>query len=220
MGPPWALRGAGNSDPVCTVDSWRPSYLIAIFMACTRTLACSLGQPWPDPKPRQRRCRLIPSSLVRDVRELVRDRVRALSLAAVGMCGMCGIFPSYGRMRASAYRRRRAHTHAHMSPIPHIPHIPHIAGGSSASGISVPAPNPAHPPQSRTRAPSFIQSDLEREIEVEETGEKSPAPRPGCFFPCHCAFSDTGRLHTRPGAGGKVAGVPIPVEHIEGNANG
>ena len=85
---------------------------------------------------------------VRDVRDVVRDDVRAQSQSAVGACGMCGSFRAFAGARVSevAYRYISLASSARMSgrtsrtsrtslvrqefrvfSIPHTaPHIPHM----------------------------------------------------------------------------------------------
>ena len=204
---------AGNSDPVSRVDSWRPAYLIAIFMTCvlsprmfTRPLLAS--SPLID-STRPRRSALKCAG----VRDRVRDSVRAQSLVAVSMCGMCGIFLSCERRRARARRRRRARTCAHTYTAPHIPHIPHISGAPTLSGSSNPAPNPARPAPALARPP-HVQFLLNlKRIEVEGKDIHRSTPVPGAFVLKGWAHAAGSAFITHPGGGERDLMFRIPVEH-------
>ncbi len=209
---------AGNSDPVCWVDSWRASYLIGTLDACA-PMHCAHRRTSPGAilRPLTREHSPSPSH-VRDVRSCVRSHVRPQSLMVVSMCGTCGSFPSCGRRRAHAHRRRRAPACVRACRRPHRPHVPHIAGVARLPGISTPAHAPAQTAHAAARAAVFSLLILKL-IEVERQWENSSATRP-CpgATAAPSTYAQCARfIPRRRGAGESIEWCStIPVEHAAG----
>ncbi len=206
---------AGNSDPICRVDSWRASYLIDTLEACA-FMHCAHLRPsfGAISQPLTREHSPSPSH-VRDVRSCVRPHVRPQSLMAVSTCGTCGSSPSRGRRRAQAHGRWRAPACARAYRRPHRPHVPHIADVPRLPGISTPAHAPAQTAHAVARAVFFSLFVLKL-IEVEGYWERPPASRlrPGAAVALSTSTQRTRLIPRRRGAGESIEwGPTIPVEH-------
>ncbi len=105
---------------------------------------------------------------VRDVRDGVRAPVRAQTLGAVAMCGMCGRFACY--VGAGAWGRAPVagvQGPSRVCVCPHIPHIPHIATATGISGDARPAHVPAQAAHAHAHAFFLVLLALKEMEEVE-----------------------------------------------------
>lgn len=103
---------------------------------------------------------------VRDVRDCVRDVVRAIALLAAGLCGTCGSTPSRGRGRVRhALQGTRTFALLRAYRVPHIPHIPHSACGAAFWRISTAARPAARPALVLARAFSSVTACLKEKKE-------------------------------------------------------
>lgn len=103
---------------------------------------------------------------VRDVRDYVRDVVRAFALLAAGLCGTCGSAPSRGRGRVRhALQGTRTFVVPRAYRVPHIPHILHSACGAAVWRISTAARPAARPARVLARAFSSVTACLKEKKE-------------------------------------------------------
>ena len=95
---------------------------------------------------------------VRPVRDMCGNRNKAETLAAVGMCGTCGQWPTCAPAHEADSRAllTAATTASRAYESPHIPHIPHMPTAARVSVIQHPAQLPAHPARSRAHAISSL----------------------------------------------------------------